>query len=349
MAQCELKHYMTLHYLGNIKLDRCFKDQFDYLPNKPILTNHLKFLLQKSDLTCGNFCTNITTPTDINNKSFYLDPQYINTLKDLHIDYLNLANYNLFNNKKQGFIDTLYYLNHLNIKYSGAGLNINDCKKSWCFQKKNFQIGFLSACTSHDYYSAGVPSCLFNEDKGHEGMFYIDLENEDYDDVLDLIKKEKEKYNILIFSIFWGQSYSHIVRHKKTSKKIKSVFIPEQHIVKFTHKAIDAGVDILIGIGDHILPIEYYKQGIIIYSLGNFIHSNFVNNKKYRHDLGAIVEIKININNPSDKILSIIPIKISSQYYYTEGKNIKTNRVQLAKKYDRMFIKNKMFLIKDLF
>lgn len=349
MSHSLSKNYLTLHYLGNIKLDHYFKQQFDYFPKKSILTDHLKYILKTSDITCGNFCTNITPSLDTNSKSFCLDPQYINLLKDLHIDYLNLAHYNLLNDKKkQDFLDTLNYLKDLNIKYSGAGINLHDCKKSCHVHKKNIKIGFLSGCTSHDYCSAGVPSCMINNDKGYEGIFYIDLENEDYSDVLQLIKKEKKNVDLLIFSVFWGIHYSNIVRHKM-SQKMKSAFVPHSHIVKFTHDAIDAGVDIIIGIGDHILPIEYYKQGIIIYSPGNFIHSNYVNDKKYRHDLGAIIEIKIDTANPSKKKISVIPIKISSEFYYCSGKNIKTNHVQLAKHHDRQFIKNKMFLMKHLF
>lgn len=50
---------------------------------------------------------------------------------------------------------------------------------------------------------------------------------------------------------------------------------PDDFLVEFAHKCIDAGADAIIGTGPHILrPIEIYKGCPIFYSLGDFILHN---------------------------------------------------------------------------
>jgi poly-gamma-glutamate capsule biosynthesis protein CapA/YwtB (metallophosphatase superfamily) len=57
-----------------------------------------------------------------------------------------------------------------------------------------------------------------------------------------------------------------------------SVVIPAQFIEEYAHAAIDAGSDVFVGSGPHVLRgIEIYKGKVIFYSLGNFITENWLN------------------------------------------------------------------------
>ena len=41
---------------------------------------------------------------------------------------------------------------------------------------------------------------------------------------------------------------------------------------KIAHQLIESGADVVIGCHPHVLqPVEFYKNGIIFYSLGNFV------------------------------------------------------------------------------
>ena len=47
---------------------------------------------------------------------------------------------------------------------------------------------------------------------------------------------------------------------------------PSQDFQRQCHELIDAGADVILGNHPHVLqPIERYKQGLIAYSLGNFV------------------------------------------------------------------------------
>lgn len=51
--------------------------------------------------------------------------------------------------------------------------------------------------------------------------------------------------------------------------------VPAQFLVDFAHAAIDAGADVFVGHGPHVLRgIEIYKGKIIFYSMSNFIFQN---------------------------------------------------------------------------
>ncbi|MEN0059492.1 MAG: CapA family protein, partial [Bdellovibrio sp.] len=62
----------------------------------------------------------------------------------------------------------------------------------------------------------------------------------------------------------------------------------------FAKAAIDAGADLILGHGPHVLRgMEIYKSKLIVYSLGNFAtytHFSFANPMQ----LGAIVEVSLN-------------------------------------------------------
>jgi len=56
-----------------------------------------------------------------------------------------------------------------------------------------------------------------------------------------------------------------------------AVEIPAQFVEAYAHAAIDAGADVFVGSGPHVLRgIEIYKGKIILYSLGNFITENWL-------------------------------------------------------------------------
>jgi len=74
------------------------------------------------------------------------------------------------------------------------------------------------------------------------------------------IREAKKQADIVLVSI-----HTHAYDYKETN-------IPSGYIEKFAHNCIDAGADVIIGHGPHELQgIELYKNGLIFYSIGNYI------------------------------------------------------------------------------
>jgi len=85
----------------------------------------------------------------------------------------------------------------------------------------------------------------------------------DMDAMLQLVKNEKDKSPDKIFIAFmhWGQEY----------QSSNSSFQQE-----IAHKLIENGINLIVGSHPHVVQnIEQYHNGLIFYSLGNFIFDQF--------------------------------------------------------------------------
>ncbi|HQJ25490.1 MAG TPA: CapA family protein, partial [Bacillota bacterium] len=71
------------------------------------------------------------------------------------------------------------------------------------------------------------------------------------------IARLKRTADFVIVSVHWGVEYAAM---------------PDAAQVARAHAAIDAGADVVLGHHPHVLqPFEAYKEGLIFYSLGNFV------------------------------------------------------------------------------
>lgn len=115
---------------------------------------------------------------------------------------------------------------------------------------------------------------------------YYFMEGNVGDDVSAL----KKAVDVVVVNFHWGTERSHY---------------PESYQVALAHRAIDAGADLVVGHHPHVLQgIERYKNGIIAYSLGNFI---FGGNSRRQHDT-YVFQLII---RDGDKIPALIPVRIS--------------------------------------
>ncbi len=74
----------------------------------------------------------------------------------------------------------------------------------------------------------------------------------------------------------------------------------------YAHQLIDSGADIIIGTHPHVLQgTEQYKDGIIFYSLGNFIHDQ---GETYQKD-SVMAEFSYDGKNPAQ--FELIPLRIN--------------------------------------
>ena len=80
---------------------------------------------------------------------------------------------------------------------------------------------------------------------------------ENHKKALQSIEAAKTKVDILIVSSHWGNEYQ-----KEPAKWQKDL----------AHQIIDSGAKLIIGHHPHVIqPVEKYKDGLIFYSLGNFV------------------------------------------------------------------------------
>lgn len=148
-------------------------------------------------------------------------------------------------------------------------------------------------------YAEKNSSVLVETESGLKVGIYSAQFNVYIDDIQEEVAQLREQgAQIIIASIHWGG---------------EGKYKPFAHQVKKAHDVIDAGVDILYGHHPHVLqPIEYYNDGIICYSLGNF---SFGGNHWPSDMDSAILQLEV-VRDVDGTVslgeLNIIPVSCSS-------------------------------------
>lgn len=109
-----------------------------------------------------------------------------------------------------------------------------------------------------------------------------------YDDLLQKLHlpDKKEADEIWVMSIHWGTEF---------------LTYPDREQVVLAHQLIDSGFDIVHGHHPHVFqPIERYKEGLIMYSMGNFI---FDENFSAETQKSYCLKTEISLGYPSQYLL----------------------------------------------
>ncbi|MHA1341274.1 MAG: CapA family protein [Promethearchaeota archaeon] len=263
--------YLKLLAVGDISLN--VKNNED--PFKSV--NHL---FKEKDILFANLETVITN-YDIprEQKLIYLRTSKENVvyLKNNKFDIINIANNHILDYGPKGFNDTLEVLNQNGILFIGAG-NHKFNQPQIIIGKKDIKVGFL-----------GYKEGRFNNTNN-----YIFINTICEKKIIFDIKKIKSKCDIVVISLHWG---------------IENVFFPSPLQIKLAKKLIDAGAFLILGHHPHIVQgIEKYKNGLIVYSLGNFQFLSY----KEKNKKSIILSVKINKYGIVD--FEIIPVKINEEF-----------------------------------
>jgi poly-gamma-glutamate synthesis protein (capsule biosynthesis protein) len=236
--------------------------------------------------------------------SFRMKPDVAEALSKANINVVNLANNHIFDYGKIAFEDTLKNLEKNNIKYFGNSY------EPLIIEKEGIKIGFLG-------FSDFLKHLEVKENK--IGISIIN------DKISEIIKKAKEKVDILIVSFHWGEEYKKIANERQ--RKLAKI-------------AIDSGADLVIGHHPHVIQdIEKYKGKFIFYSLGNFI---FDQNFSKETMTGGGVEVYIKTQTNAD----LIPI-IQNIYF---RKFYLNNDFQIENMSERLIpyeLENKIYLLRE--
>ena len=181
------------------------------------------------------------------------EDETIKAFKKLNITTCMLANNHAVDYGKAGLIDTITALEKADIKYIGGGRTQKEAAAPLMFEKQLGDKLFKAAIVSSYTYGVASDSYGFYAKDNIPGVNKKDLTR--------FTKQIKELKNIdkdimYILSPHWGPNY---VWRTFTQQKQGEEFIR-------------AGVDLIVGHSAHMIQeIEYYKEKLIMYSIGNFL------------------------------------------------------------------------------
>ncbi|MBX7113823.1 MAG: CapA family protein [Myxococcaceae bacterium] len=211
------------------------------------LLDDVASLLQDADVTFANMegplCDNGTTSkckSPTNCYAFRSPTRYGKYVKEAGVDLVSTANNHSGDFGEVCRRETEATLDALGIVWSGPPGSIGT------LEKNGRRIGLVAFHTS-----AGCNDV------------------NQLDSAVALVKQAKAKHDWVIVSFHGGAEGTQATRVVKG----KEMYLGENRgdLVTFTHAVIDAGADLVLGHGPHVLrALEVYRGRLIVYSMGNF-------------------------------------------------------------------------------
>lgn len=271
--------------VGDIMLGRAIK-------NKSAKTNYSEVLdgvsniWKDSDYVSGNLeCALLDNPSEFekNEKEIHINAETksVNVLKDNGFTLINLANNHLADFCADGVISTVNTLKKAGLKYVGAGQNITEASKYDIQEVNGVKIATVSV-------SDIVPK-NFSATDSKAGI--LSTKTSAY---YNAVREASQTADLVVVNIHWGVEYA--LNQSERQEEL-------------ARNLINFGADIVIGSHPHVLqPVEKYKDGIIFYSMGNFVFDQGWSRTKDSMALNYFVDKDGNCS------FEMIPLRIKDGY-----------------------------------
>ena len=164
-------------------------------------------------------------------------PEKAKLLAIIGFDVLSVANNHTLDHGANAARDTMRNLEDNEIRCVGLDSNLHQDHTPLVIVRKGVKIAFLAYCL--------IPSAHSN----------LIVTNEDR--ICEDVSLAKVDSDFVIVSLHWGDEY---------------MITPSPSQIDLAHRIIDSGACLILGHHPHVLQgIERYNDGVIAYSLGNFM------------------------------------------------------------------------------
>jgi len=215
--------------------------------------------------------------------AFRMPTRYVKYLTENGFNALNIANNHALDFGTKGLTSTLRTLGTAGIKAVGGGKTANFFNKGRRIVIVGFSFGYTSQHASvNDIESAAL-----------------------------IVRKLKEENHIVIVS-FHGGAEGGGAQHISDATEM---FAGEKrgNVVRFSRAVIDAGADMVLGHGPHVLrAMEIYREKLIVYSLGNFFTYGLFNIKG-PSGISMILHADIDMDTGNLMSGKIVPLKLRNR------------------------------------
>lgn len=238
---------VSMAFVGDIMMDRGIRSVVhirgggDY----GYITRYLDFL-HDFDVVFGNLEGPLSDKgSDLGGPySFRMEPSALDALLDANFSVLSVANNHSGDWGRDAFSDTLKRLRSAGVLTVGGGVDIQDAQKVSVTEVDGYKLGFVGFTDiGPDWLEAGedTPGILLAGSSYHDAV----------------IERASREVDVLIVSYHFGEEYMKV---------------PNERQRYLATRAVDLGADIVVGHHPHVIQeVERYKEGLIAFSLGNFI------------------------------------------------------------------------------
>ncbi|MCL2336834.1 MAG: CapA family protein [Firmicutes bacterium] len=241
---------VTISFVGDVLLARgvaeAMEQHGDAYPFEQVKHIFLRDSLTVANLECP--LTNATNPVPKEQRIiFRAAPDEAKLLKQAGFDLVSLANNHTMDYMSAGLADTINTLNEQGIASVGATANPQVPAAPYIFSQDGINIGFLA-------YDCLPPEGLY---RGANEATVMYARPDYLDDMREQIARLSQTCALVVVYFHWGNEYSQVISAMQQ---------------ECARAAVDAGAGLVVGSHPHVLQkSERYKDGLIYYSLGNFI------------------------------------------------------------------------------
>ena len=228
--------------------------------------------LMSADITIGNLECPITSRGEAEPKTYtFRAPTGAgDSLAQAGFDLVSLANNHVLDFGSIGLEDTLKNLSTAGVHSVGAGMNKSQAYAPVFLEIDGLRLAFLAF--------ADIPPADYDYQVWEAGPNKPGIAWAHSVEVREGIIHAKENADVVIVLVHNGYEI------------VQNVFSAQQEIARV---AIDSGASLVIGSHPHVLQrIESYKDGLIAYSMGNFVFDNFLFPPNY----SAILSVELSPN-----------------------------------------------------
>ena len=227
------------------------------------------------DARIVNLETSVTRSEDAWPKgiNYRMHPANVGCLSAAAIDVCGLANNHVLDYGYSGLVETLETLHRAGLGMCGAGRMLAEASRPAAIDVGS---GFRVVVHAFGTETSGVPPSWAAADDLAGVGFLFDLSDETAAQVEEQVRRAKRNRDVTIVSMHWGSNWGYDVPREQ---------------VRFAHRLIDGGVDIVHGHSSHHpRPIEVYRNRLILYGCGDFIndYEGIRGHEQYRGDLALL-------------------------------------------------------------
>lgn len=275
---------IQLSFVGDIMLGRYIKEYGDSYGYEGFF-NRTSAIWANSDYTFANLeCSVVMRDPDEyvkDEKEIHLaaDPHSVQAMLASGINAINCANNHSHDYGTDAFREALAYFDSIGLNYSGTTFRYDErgerLLSTQLITNNQQKIGFI-----------GVTNVIYEGLNSRSGVLTSGNVS-----LYTAVYEAHAANDLTIVYVHWGREYT-------TS--------PTYEQKELAHRLIDAGADIIIGSHSHCLqPVEKYGNGIVFYSLGNFVMDQI---NTFTRDS---VIVQYNQTNDGSRFFELIPISVN--------------------------------------
>jgi poly-gamma-glutamate synthesis protein (capsule biosynthesis protein) len=226
---------------------------------------------------------------------YRMHPHNIGCLAAIRPDACALANNHVLDFGYDGLLDTLRTLTDSRIDGVGAGLDLEQAQRPVVAELPDGGRVVIASC---GMASSGIPPSWAATGDRPGVAFIPDMSDRTADRVANRVLAAKRQGDITIVSLHWGSNWGYDVDDAQ---------------VRFAHRIIDAGVDVVHGHSSHHpRPIEIYRGKLILYGCGDTIddYEGIGSYESFRHELRLLYFPAIDPSTGSLTFLRMMPMRM---------------------------------------